>query len=297
MTKRGLIGCGIVGLLGLGGCVGLGVVFVGGVFALTQPVVDASEQFLSSIGRGKTAEAYAAAAEGLRARLDEASFAAAVRQLGLTDYAAASWHSRTIENQEGTAEGSVTTKAGGTRPISVRLVREGGRWAVLGVRYGGVDLVTATARPPAPPGAGPGPSGGAERAAAKAPPAVTSGAELERMAEEALLNFNQAVRAKDFTAFYGTLADAWKAETSPQQLRQAFREFIDKGVDIGAIKDVKPRLAHPAAVNGRGLLVIAGHYPTRPSRVGFELKYAREAGVWKLAGITVEVGNGGGSDE
>src|SRR5439155_17536354 len=126
--KRTLIGCGIVGILGLGTCAGLLALLVGGVFALTRPIVDASEQFLARLGEGRIAEAYAATADGFRAQQDEASFAAAIKQLGLTDFASASWHSRQIENQTGTAEGIVTTKSGGTRPVTVRLVRESGRW-------------------------------------------------------------------------------------------------------------------------------------------------------------------------
>src|SRR5262249_49717206 len=181
------IGGGTAGILGMGLCAGLGALFVGGIFALTQPVVDASEQFLALLGQGKIAEAYASAADGFRAQQDEATFTGAVKQLGLTDYSAVSWHNRQVENQEGTAEGTVTTKSGGTKPVSIRLVREGGKWTVVGVRYGGVELVTLNARPPVPPAA-----------------------ELERMVAEALLGFNQAVRARDFTAFYGQLSDVWK---------------------------------------------------------------------------------------
>ena len=46
------------GILGLGLCVALGAVFVGGIFALTRPVVDASEQFLALLGQGRIADAY-----------------------------------------------------------------------------------------------------------------------------------------------------------------------------------------------------------------------------------------------
>ncbi len=36
-------------------------------------------------------------------------------------------------------------------------------------------------------------------------------------------------------------------------------------------------------------LVFQGHYPTEPSAVYFELKYADEGGVWKLVGINVNI--------
>jgi hypothetical protein len=267
MKPNRLIGCGIIGILGIGLCVGLAVFLVGRIFAWTQPVVDASEQFLALLGQGRIAQAYASAADGFRAQQDEASFTEAVKQLGLTDYSSVSWHNRQIGNQEGTAEGAVTTKSGGPMPVSIRLVQERGKWAVVGVRYGGVDLAMIKARPTVPPEP-----------------------ELERMVAEALLAFNQAVKAKDFTAFYGNLSEVWKKETTPERLRQIFQEFIDKNIDIGGIKDVKPRVPPLAGLSDRGVLVIAGHFPTQPSQVRFELKYANEGRGWKLMGIAVSVG-------
>ena len=67
MKTSWLVNCVIAGILGIGLCVGLGVVLVDKIFTLTQPVVDASEQFLVLLGQGNIAEAYASAAEGFRA--------------------------------------------------------------------------------------------------------------------------------------------------------------------------------------------------------------------------------------
>lgn len=267
MKRNWLMACGVAGILSVGLIGGLVILLVAGIFALTRPVVDASEQFLVQLSQGKIAEAYVSTAEGFRARQDEASFSEAVKQLGLTDFSSVSWQSRQIENQHGLAEGTVTTSSGGVKPVSIRLVQERGQWMVVGVRYGGVDLLTFKSSPPVP-----------------------LSAELEQMVATTLLGFNQAVGAKDFTAFYGTLADVWKKETTPLRLRQIFQEFIDKNIDIAFIKDVKPSVAPPATVNDRGVLVIAGHFATQPSQVRFELEYAREGDAWKLSSIAVNVG-------
>jgi Domain of unknown function (DUF4864) len=274
MKPRWLIGCGAAGILGVGLCVGLGVLFVGGVFALTQPVVDASEQFLALLGEGKTAEAYASAAEGFRAQQDQVSFTEAVKQLGLSNHSSVFWRSRQIENREGAAEGTLTGKDGLSRPVAIRLVREGGQWKVVGVRYGGVDLTTLKSPSPVPPEA-----------------------ELERMVADALLGFNQAVRARDFTAFHGTLADVLQKQTTPEQLQKTFQEFIDKDADIGGVKNAKPQFAAPPAVNDKGVLAVRGHYPTRPFQVRFELEYAREQAGWKLSGIKVGLVKSGTADQ
>src|SRR5262245_35201863 len=169
MKRNRLIGCGLVALLGVGLGIGLLVAVVGGLFALTKPVVDASELFLARLGRGEVAEAYASTSDTLRATQDEATFAAAVRRLSLTEFASASWHNRQIENRTALAEGTVTTRSGLTRPVTVRLVRDGGRWAVGGLRVGGIELTAA-------------------------PPPVPPGAELERMVAETLSAFDRAVR-------------------------------------------------------------------------------------------------------
>jgi hypothetical protein len=266
MKKHWIIGCGVVVVLGLGSAAGLAVALVGGVFALTKPVVESSEQFLAQCGQGKFGDAYASAGGDVRGRLDEAAFTEAAKALGLADFASVSWHNRQIENHSGLAEGTVTTKTGGTKPVTVRLVRENGRWAVVGVRFGGVELIS-------------------DKATAKVPPA----AELQRMAADALTRFNDAVRAKDFTAFHGTVAEDWKKETTPDQIQAAFQAFIDRDIDIGSIRTVQPRFNPPASVNDNGVLVLAGHYPT-PDPVRFQLKYVRDGGDWKLLGISVKVG-------
>ena len=122
-------------------CAGLLAVFVGGIFYLTRPVVDSSEQFLALLGEGRIDEAYASTADAFRAQQDEKSFTTAVRQFGLADYSSVVWHSRQIENQDGSVEGTVITKTSATKPVAIRLIWESGRWAVVGVRYGGEELL------------------------------------------------------------------------------------------------------------------------------------------------------------
>jgi hypothetical protein len=143
MKKGWLIGCGVAGVVVLvlcGGLVGLIYYGVTEVFALTKPVVDASDDFLSLLGQGKTAEAYASAASGFRAQMSETDFTAAVKKVGLDDYASASWSNRNINNQEGSVEGAITSKKVGATPAAIRLVYEQGTWKVVSVRYGGVEL-------------------------------------------------------------------------------------------------------------------------------------------------------------
>jgi hypothetical protein len=270
MKKGWLIGCGVAAVLGGLLCVGIGLFFFGifsSVMTMTQPLVDASDEFLGLLGQGKIAEAYAATASGFQAQQDELSFATAVKQLGLTDYASASWTNRQLKNQEGSVEGTVTTKQGGKTPIAIQLIVESGKWKVVGVRYGGVELTSI-----------------------KAPKEVPAQAELARMANTALLDFNDAVQAKDFTKFLGKTSSRWQKQTTAPELQKIFQEFIDKNVNIAGIKDVQPQFEPMANINDEGLLLLKGHYPTQPAQVQFALKYVRELEGWKLIGVEVKVG-------
>jgi hypothetical protein len=143
MKKGWVIGCSVAGVLGAALCGGVAFLIyslVNGIIVMTQPLVDASNGFLDLVGQGKTAEAYASTSSGFRAQQDLATFTADVQNLGITDYASASWSSRNINNNNGTLEGTVKSKKGTTTPATIQLVFEEGTWKVAAVRFGGVDL-------------------------------------------------------------------------------------------------------------------------------------------------------------
>jgi hypothetical protein len=126
------LGCGAAAVLGVAACAGL----IWWAYSLTKPAADAGDQFFALLADGKTHEAYQAAAAPWRAREDEETFTAGLRQLGLTDCASVQWDSRSINNNERTLGGTMTTKQGGTVPLTVKLVQEGGQWKVLSVTQG-----------------------------------------------------------------------------------------------------------------------------------------------------------------
>jgi len=69
-----------------------------------------------------------------------------------------------------------------------------------------------------------------------------------------------------------------------------FQPFIDQEADISGLARFEPVFDQPPAVNGDGLLELKGFYPTRPSRVRFDLAYIYEAPEWRLVQINVQVG-------
>ena len=51
---------------------------------------------------------------------------------------------------------------------------------------------------------------------------------------------------------------------------------------------IVPKLAKPPAITKKGMLHLAGTFPTRPLQVKFELLYQRVGADWRLFGIHVD---------
>ncbi len=113
------------------------------------------------------------------------------------------------------------------------------------------------------------------------------------MARTSILAFNEAVQTKDFTAFHGQISKLWQDQITPAKLKAVFQSFIEKGIDVSKISDVDPVFSEPAKIDGDGVLILQGHYPTAPSEVQFRLKYVSEKGDWKLVGIKLDVAPAG----
>jgi hypothetical protein len=114
--------------------------------------------------------------------------------------------------------------------------------------------------------------------------------EVKALTESSLTSFDRAVKKKDFSKFYEEIAALWKTQTSPEKLKEAFKDFFDKDFDLPSVMKAKePVFNHPPAIGDDEVLVIKGYYPTTPNRVIFQLKYLEEDGDWKLLGINVNL--------
>src|SRR5207253_10378816 len=58
--------------------------------------------------------------------------------------------------------------------------------------------------------------------------------ELKSMIEASLFSFGRAVKKEDFSEFYGETARLWQKQTTPEKLRDAFKDFLNKEIDLPA---------------------------------------------------------------
>src|SRR3954463_12408614 len=86
-------------------------------------------------------------------------------------------------------------------------------------------------------------SGGAEP--------LPSAAEIKKLTDQSLLEFNRAVQKADFTEFYKSTAKLWQEQTTPGKLKEIFQSFIDRKFDMEeVIKKQAPTFEPAPAMDG-----------------------------------------------
>lgn len=123
---------------------------------------------------------------------------------------------------------------------------------------------------------------------------IPSNEQLITMADESMRNFEKAASSGDFSDFYDTLSNAWKKETSANDLEKGFKMFIDNSSDVAKIRPLKPEITGTPNIKkemGFDMLNVEGKYDTSPRNVKFIVKYIPEGKDWKLAFIKVDTKN------
>jgi hypothetical protein len=113
--------------------------------------------------------------------------------------------------------------------------------------------------------------------------------EIQSLVQQTMLDFAIGLKAQDFSTFYKSIAKIWQDQSSLEKFSRIFKSFIDKNVDLSGIKELEPVLERTPFLDNNGLLCVQGSYATKPSKTVFNLKYLMESGVWKLAGIKINM--------
>ncbi|MEZ5346741.1 MAG: hypothetical protein R2681_14415 [Pyrinomonadaceae bacterium] len=119
---------------------------------------------------------------------------------------------------------------------------------------------------------------------------VPSSDASQEIAKTTLLNFNDAVTSGDFSDFHKTIAKSWQRSSRPSTFEKGFSEFIEKKVNIGAIRSQEADFSPSPKIDkkyGQQVLFLEGRYDIRPRPVKFKLEYIFEDDDWKLVLIDV----------
>jgi hypothetical protein len=119
---------------------------------------------------------------------------------------------------------------------------------------------------------------------------VPSARPLEALVKASLMTLNDANLTGDYRVFHARLSEPFRKQYTPDRLKETFKEFNEKNVDIDIVTAMAPTYEQPPYVDGEGKLIVRGFFPTEPSRVSFEMDFINGDGDWKLIRINVRVG-------
>lgn len=273
-------------------------------------------RFFDHCQQGNSAQAYQEATMGFRMEKSPRYFAARVNDLGFEKI-----EKLAIQNpqmKDGASLFTVDIKPSGMdeMQVTVRLHKEGGAWRVHEMilvpkepKQVAEDIFTVRPRTED--------TKTAVRRSFTEPVAVEipSERELQKIAEETILLFNEAIQKKDFRTFFANASDRWKTRGQDDDARQrdwknrsnrltvaalelSFKGFLENQVDFSKIEGAKMILSEPARLSANGVLAIkgsfdatvfAGTFPPKPHTMKFKLEYVYESAKWKLFGIAVDI--------
>ncbi|MBI5420952.1 MAG: DUF4864 domain-containing protein [Parcubacteria group bacterium] len=229
---------------------------------LTGDATKSADAFLSSIKNGDVDKAYQSASKQFKEKTTIDQFKSFVEGSSiLVRFDSVFWNSRSMNNGVTTLEGNFKTKDAEAIPIIAELIKEGGQWKILNVDIKG---------------------GIAQKKI------IPSNSDLTKLVHATISSFAQAINNDDFSEFYGSISKLWQSQITAQELRDAFKSFIDKKIDITISKDATPVFNEKPAIGDDELLTLSGYYIyPDSSRLNFQLGYSYEYPDWKLSHIKV----------
>ena len=116
-------------------CVVVGFfVFIGAlislVFYATSGVADTADEFFAAANDGNYEQAYSLTSQQLQAQTDVQGLEEFLAANNLNEVVETSWSSRSINNDRGELDGTVTTSSGAAIPIEIQLIYEGEEWKI-----------------------------------------------------------------------------------------------------------------------------------------------------------------------
>jgi len=205
-----------------------------------------------------------------------------VNVLGMQNHSSVVWTRKVIGDREAKLDGEVTKANGEKQAIAVVMIWQAGAWRMHSLQTVEANGAFPTQNPFTLVGKGASFNDSFRRAL---PPEQ----EIRRIVLASVQSFNDAIQQGSFSEFYKNTSLAWQSQLTERKLKNAFQGFIDAGVKLDGANTVQPVFEPAPEINGEGLLVVSGYYPTTPNRIVFSMKFIYELPHWKLFGLNINL--------
>jgi hypothetical protein len=102
-----------------------------------------------------------------------------------------------------------------------------------------------------------------------------------------LLTLNDANRSGNYTVLRDLAAPDFQAKNTAADLSQSFSDLRRRRFDLYNAAVEAPQLTTVPALDDKGMLYLAGFFPTRPLEIKFDLIFQNVGGQWRLFGISI----------
>lgn len=246
------------------------------VFTKTAGMPDEADAFFEKLKKGDFAGAYSMTASGFQRATSVEQLAKFSEIFTFDKMTETSYSARGFENETGYLEGTIKYSDGVSQSMRIDFVKEGGDWKIFHVKptsEGGLGTTSS-----APSSASP------SQERQTAPPEDIARA----LVNQSILMLADAIVKRDFTDFYNYTSNMWQSQTTKEELLVAFKEFIDKEIDLIhtqnttlTIKDIQ--------IDLQNALNIDAEWDTKPVRTVGNFRYVKEGDNWKLIGVAVNL--------
>jgi len=104
-----------------------------------------------------------------------------------------------------------------------------------------------------------------------------------------LLTLNDALRTGNYTVLRDRGAPGFRDANSAARLGQIFSQLAASGLDLSVVSVMPPQLSEAPILNqAQGTLNLKGYFPTKPTRIDFEVLYQSVGGHWQVFGLSVK---------
>ncbi len=233
---------------------------------MTSDIQDTANSFFNAIKKNDFEKAYEYTSSEFKANTSLKQLETFFRQTSLINYNEAVWNKRTLEDGSGELGGVIRAIDGGEIPVTLKFVKEDGKWKIISLRKEGYGFSTA-----------------------EVVKGMPSNEELSAMASKSIYELGKALNSKNFSDFYSNISLLWQSQTSKEKLFSVFKTFSDNKIDLTVVKDMKPVfIEKPAFVDQRSIL-LKGYYSVNDKRYYFDLLYIYENKKWMLLGAGLKV--------
>ncbi|NVK86879.1 MAG: hypothetical protein HWE13_02070 [Gammaproteobacteria bacterium] len=250
----------------IGGVFAFVMLLVGVIFLMTSSITGLASDFYDATSKQQYKQAYQMLSEDFQSSYTEEKFYEFIRANDLNKVIKKRWHSRSVENDKGILQGTLTLSDHTEKSIQMEFLKQNDNWTISAIFF-----VQETF---------------SQSQQALSIPSEDKQVELVR---ESMDVFANSIKDHSMAKLHGHISEYWRQQISVEKLDQIFNPFYVMNDGLLVINEYQPQFTKPTELTEQGVLIIEGQYPTQPNKVYFTHKYILEGFSWKLIGINVNI--------